>query len=46
MTQMSLKKGLDVFGEKGRDAVIAELTQLHNGDVLEPIPYESLLADD
>ena len=43
---MSLKKGLDVFGEKGRDAVIAELTQLHNRDVLEPIPHESLSTDD
>ena len=46
MTQMSLKKGLDVFGEKGRDAVIAELTQLHNRDELEPIPHESLSTDD
>jgi hypothetical protein len=36
MTQHSVKKGLKEFGKAGSDAVIAEMQQLHDRDVIEP----------
>jgi hypothetical protein len=36
MTQYSMKKGIKEFGEAGVDAVLVELQQLHDRDVLEP----------
>jgi hypothetical protein len=36
MTQLSLKKGLVAYGEAGAAAVMRELVQLHNKDVMEP----------
>ena len=36
MTQHSVKKGLRLFGEKGIDAIMKELDQLHTRKVLKP----------
>ena len=36
LTQYSVKKGLKVFGEKGEQAVVKELTQLHNMKCIDP----------
>jgi hypothetical protein len=36
MTQHSVKKGLKNFGKAGSDAVIAEMQQLHDRDVIKP----------
>ncbi|KAI2491042.1 Reverse transcriptase (RNA-dependent DNA polymerase) [Fragilaria crotonensis] len=36
MTQHSVKKGLKLFGEKGIDAIMKELDQLHTRKVLKP----------
>ena len=36
LTQHSIKKGLKVFGEKGAEAVVTEMTQLHDRSVIEP----------
>jgi hypothetical protein len=36
MTQFSIKKGLEEFGEAGADAVIREMQQLHNREVIKP----------
>ena len=37
LTQYTLKKGLQVFGPKGTEAVFAEMKQLHDCNVCEPI---------
>jgi hypothetical protein len=36
LTQYSVNKGLKVFGAPGADAVIKELRQLHDRDVIKP----------
>lgn len=36
MTQYSLNKGIDVFGEKGVEAVRNEMQQIHDREVLRP----------
>ncbi len=36
LTQYSIKKGLRFFGEKGADAVVKEMEQLDQRDVIEP----------
>jgi hypothetical protein len=36
MTQHSVKKGLKVFGDRGTQAVLKELRQLHDHEVVEP----------
>ena len=36
MTQHNIKKGLQVFGEAGVEAVLKELNQLHERGVLKP----------
>jgi hypothetical protein len=40
--QMSLKKGLKYFGERGADAVVAELQQLDYRDVIKPVARKDL----
>jgi hypothetical protein len=40
--QMSLKKGLKHFGIKGAHAVVAELRQLDNRDVIKPVARKDL----
>jgi hypothetical protein len=37
MTQVSMKRGLKMFGRKGEEAVEAELQQLHDRGVIEPV---------
>jgi hypothetical protein len=36
MTQLSLKKGLETFGEAGAEAVNKELQQIHDQSVMVP----------
>ena len=42
LTQYTLKKGLQVFGPKGTEAVFAEMKQLHERNVCEPVHTEDL----
>ena len=42
LTQYTLKKGLQVFGPKGTEAVFAEMKQLHDRNVCEPIKEKDL----
>ena len=37
LTQHHVSKGLKVFGEKGVDAVLAKMKQLHDRLVIEPV---------
>jgi hypothetical protein len=37
LTQYHVKKGLKVFGKKGADAVLSELQQVHDLEVLDPV---------
>ncbi len=46
MSQMSMKKGIKEFGDDGVDAVMRELRQLHDWDVIEPHPAHSLTIED
>jgi hypothetical protein len=36
MTQHSVKKGLRLFGDAGKEAVFSEMQQLHKMEVIEP----------
>jgi hypothetical protein len=36
MTQYSVKKGLQLYGEAGKEAVFSEMQQLHEMEVIEP----------
>ena len=36
MTQHTMKKGLECFGEAGVKAILTEMKQLHDHDVMEP----------
>jgi Reverse transcriptase (RNA-dependent DNA polymerase)/Zinc knuckle len=42
LTQYSMNKGLKVFGDKGIQAVLNELRQLHDRNVIIPVESESL----
>ena len=42
LTQYTLKKGLQVFGPKGTEAVLSEMKQLHDRKVCEPINEKDL----
>ena len=44
--QMSLKRGLKLFGVKGEDAVIKEMQQLHRMNVIEPVHRHHMSKDD
>jgi Reverse transcriptase (RNA-dependent DNA polymerase) len=46
LSQYGMKKGLELFGEKGVQAVLDELKQLHDRKVLEPVKNESLSSED
>jgi hypothetical protein len=46
MTQYSMKRGIKLFGSDGVDAVLQELKQLHDRNVIEPVQMASLSADD
>ena len=45
LTQYTLKKGLQVFGPKGTEAVFAEMKQLHDRNVCEPVHATSLSCE-
>ena len=42
LMQYTLKKGLQVFGPKGTEAVFSEMKQLHDRNVCEPVHVKSL----
>ena len=42
MTQLSMRRGLNVWGSKGESAVFAELQQLHLRNVFKPVNPKSL----
>jgi hypothetical protein len=44
--QVSMKRGLRMFGGHGEEAVEAELQQLHDQCVIEPVKAESLSAEE
>mgnify|MGYP006313076593 FL=1 len=46
LTQYSIKKGLELFGEAGAEAVIKELQQLHDRGVMVPKESSSLSSDE
>ena len=46
MTQHSIKKGLKLYGEAGAEAVVSEMHQLHNRDVIEPKSANMLTNED
>jgi hypothetical protein len=46
MTQLNMKKGIQIFGEAGVDAVLKELQQLHDRKVLEPKSASCLSSDE
>ena len=45
LTQYTLKKGLQVFGPKGTEAVFSEMKQLHDRNVCEPVHVKSLSSE-
>ena len=42
LTQMNIREGLLAFGEKGNEAILKELRQLHQKNALLPIMKENL----
>ena len=46
MTQYPVKKGLKVFGKRGAEAVVSEMKQLHDMDVLKPKAANMLSPDE
>ena len=44
--QMSLKRGLKLFGVKGEEAVVKEMRQLHDMTVIDPVHKHTLTIDD
>ena len=46
LTQYHVSKGLKVFGQKGANAVLQELKQLHDRMVMEPISANELSKEE
>jgi hypothetical protein len=46
MTQYSMKKGIKLFGSGGMDAVLQELKQLYDQDVIQPVHAKALRLED
>ena len=46
MTQFSMKQGIKEFGDAGVDAVLKELQQLHDRQVLEPRQPETMTREE
>jgi hypothetical protein len=46
MTQYNLKQGIKKFGEKGKQAVMIELQQLYNRDVMKAVNKDNLMQDE
>lgn len=45
-TQLSVKKGLEAWGDNAHNAVIDELRQMHDKHVLEPLDFNKLCKED
>jgi Reverse transcriptase (RNA-dependent DNA polymerase) len=45
LTQVSMRKVLKLFGDKGREAVETELQRLHERQVMQPVAAESLTEE-
>mmetsp|Transcript_2109 Transcript_2109/g.4555 ORF Transcript_2109/g.4555 Transcript_2109/m.4555 type:complete len:142 (+) Transcript_2109:2776-3201(+) len=45
MVQLSLKQGLKQFGDRGRDAVSAELQQIHMKQTFTPSDFKALTKE-
>ena len=46
MTQFTMKKGIEEFGEDGVDAVLGELQQLHDRKVIVPIVADEMTREE
>jgi hypothetical protein len=46
MTQYNLKQGIKIFGDKGKEAILAELQQLYGRDVMSPIDKYDLTPEE
>jgi hypothetical protein len=46
MTQYSMKKGIQVFGKQGTDAVLKELKLLHDKNTFEPVDPVTMAPED
>ena len=46
LTQYGINKGLKLFKQRGDDAVKAEMQQLHESQVMQPISADSLTDDE
>jgi hypothetical protein len=42
MTQYSMKKGMKLYGDPGMEAVLSELRQIHQREVMKAVPADSL----
>ena len=45
LTQMNMKEGLNIFGDKANEAIMKELRQLHNKKSLFPMKKENMFYD-
>jgi Reverse transcriptase (RNA-dependent DNA polymerase)/Zinc knuckle len=45
LTQYPVREGLKVFGEDGANAVLAEMKQLHDRDVMKPVDMRALTSE-
>ena len=45
MQQMSMKKGLQIFGKDGEVAAKCKMQQLHDRNVMVPVKYKELTND-
>jgi hypothetical protein len=45
MTQYNLKQGIGKFGDQGKQAMMAELQQLYDHDVMEAVSKKDLTYD-
>jgi hypothetical protein len=46
MTQYNMKQGITKFGEEGKQAMLAELQQLYDRDIMEPVDKYDLTGDE
>jgi hypothetical protein len=44
LTNLSLKRGLQLYGHEARQAIVTEMVQLHNKNVFEGVKYNTLNA--
>jgi hypothetical protein len=46
LTQVSMRKGLTIWGKSAREAIKSEVQQMHYRDTFEPLKYEDLTAEE